>query len=181
MYTPSAPRKRPTRVMRTPPTRPIGRWLRRLAPRASASAIRPSSRPGATAQPAWIRSRSDRRVRTIPTGTAATEARPNTTAAQARTFAFLLLLVGNAIRRGRNRAADDSGDRYEREQVRQRGEKRRDRGRVRLQVDPECAREPEQQTGGCGAERPPAAEDQCGKSDEPAPRRHVLGERAAEP
>src|SRR5262245_24404245 len=98
-----------------------------------------------------MRSRSDRRVSTIPTGTAATEARPKTTAPQARTFAFLLLRVGTSIRGGRDRAADHAGDRNQRQHVRERLEQRRRAVRVRGKPVRERRREAEQERG---VERP---------------------------
>src|SRR3954470_24131567 len=117
----------------------------------------------------------------IAAGTVATESRPTSTASHALAFRPLLLLVGNAISRGRDRTADDSGDGHEREQIRERCEQRRDRRRVRLQVHAERAREPEQQAGRGGTEWTPTAEDERRERDEPAPRRHVLREGVPEP
>src|SRR5437660_12902567 len=107
----------------------------------------------------------------MPTGTEATASTPATSAATARGLRargrLLLLRVRASNRGGGNRAADHSGDRDQRQHVRQGLEERSGRLAVGVrQPQGERAREAEQQRRAEGAERAPVSEDQRGERDE---------------
>src|SRR5207237_9254842 len=108
-------------------------------------------------------SRCDCRATITAAGIVRTPATPSTTAAQALR---LLLSIGPATRRGRNRPADHAGDRDQGQHVRKR---LKEDGRVPpLLPEPECERrrEAEQQRGRERTERPPIAEDERRQADE---------------
>src|SRR5262249_26857937 len=119
------------------------------------------------------------------TGIASTASVPRTIA---RMRAGLLLLIRPAVGGGRHRASDDTGDRDEGEDVRERLEQGAGAEDRRRRVDVggghrerERRREPEQARGAERPERLPLAEDQRREGDEPAAARHLLVERMREP
>src|ERR671937_1786979 len=121
--------------------------------------------------------RADRYATSTAAGIVATPASPTSTATQARR---LLLRVRATTRCGRNRAADHSGHRDQREDIRDDLEERqRTRPRRRL-LEPKCKRlrKPEEQRRGESAERSPVAEDQGSEADETAAAGHVLRKRS---
>src|SRR5206468_4572593 len=101
-----------------------------------------------------------------------TEAMPATSDAQAAPFRrapTLLLGVRASDGRGRNAAADHTGDCDQREHIREGvEEKRRCAALLEVGGQPvsERAREPEEKAGGKRTERPPVAEDQRRDGDE---------------
>src|SRR6266536_5019724 len=117
--------------------------------------------------------RVERRATSTAAGIVSTPARPKTIESQARA---LLLLVGPSTRGGRNRAADHSGDRDQREDVRQRLEERPRRLAVRRRKldEGERACEAEQQRRSERTEWTPVAEDHRGEGDEAAAAGHRL-------
>src|SRR4051794_16999822 len=116
----------------------------------------------------------------MPAGTATTARAPSTTEICAGRFSRLLLDVRTANGCGRDRAADDAGDRDQGEDVRKRLEQGSRASRIRREPLRERAREAEEERGGEGAARPPAAEDQRRERDEAAAGGHVLVERVDE-
>src|SRR5215475_14335842 len=121
-------------------------------------------------------------------GSDAAPTSPNRNAVQAlpRTDGRTPLLpsVRTAIRSRRDRAADHARNGDQRQDIWERLEEQRRRTALRevgRQAVAERAREPEQQAGGIGAERPPVAEDDRGNRDEAAAAGQVLVEEADVP
>src|SRR4051812_45477038 len=175
---PATPSTRPSRMRPKPPAFSSVQRMRPPAPREKRSAASPQPRATGIAQTASRRrTPAVCRETTTATGTAATARRPRRTANEAR---WLLLRVRAATGGGRNRAADHTGDRDERQDVRQRLEDYRRRVGVRGEPEREGRRRAEEHGGRIGAERAPVAEDHGGKRDESATVRHALVERADE-
>src|SRR5438093_634493 len=119
--------------------------------------------------------RFDSRATATAAGIVRTPAMPSTTAAQALR---LLLSIGPATRRGRDRPADHAGDSDQGQHVRQRTE---EHGLARprlLEPERQRVRESEQEGGRKSTERPPVPEDERRQADEAAAGGHVLVERA---
>ena len=156
-----------------------------VARRARASAARPSTTTERDREARVERARSAAEAREVDRDAAASRrtASPATSEPHAARCRRLepryCLTYGRPIDAGRDRAADDTGDRDEREHVRQRVEEER-RGaalrEVRWKAVAERAREPEQKARSERPERPPVAEDERGEGDEAAAAGDVLVE-----
>src|SRR5205823_1371982 len=155
---PNRPRNRPSRA--TPrPDAAIESWERRRAARATSTAAKPKTVAIGAPKPAWSSvTRGETCATAIAAGSAATAASPSANASRA---SGLLLLVGAANRCRRDRAADHSCDRNQREDVRERLEEDGVRRPVGNAAEPlrERAREAEEERSTESAERPPLPED----------------------
>src|SRR4051794_27922073 len=114
----------------------------------------------------------------MPAGITSTASRPKTPATRP---APLLLDIWAAGGRRADGAADDAGDRDQRQDVRQGLEERPPLVAVRgREPVGERAREAEEERRHVRREWPPLAEDECSEADEPGAGRHVLVERVHE-
>src|SRR5687768_4274237 len=87
------------------------------------------------------------------------------------------ILVGRFSESGRcDRASDDSGERDDRQQVGNHLDELRRYRVAALQLDLQCFRRSEQETGERGTNRIPSAEDHGRDRDEAAAGRHLIGE-----
>src|SRR5919198_5549027 len=156
------PRMTPT--LATPVPRPSSRSQTRFrfARLAMPSETTPRTNATGTAYDASSRAkRCDCLATTTAAGMVRTPATPSTNPSQARR---LLLSIGPATRRGRDRPADHAGDSDQGQHVRKRLD---EAGRVPPRLaEAECqrGREPEQQRRCERAERTPVAEDQGGET-----------------